>query len=369
MRRPQGRGGRDLEGGEVGAAALGELRRDVGRDLEERGVRGGEAALDALDRGGVAGVAEEQHLAAVLADVEGEAEHADALLGGVALDRGDLELPGGEAAALALEELDPGGVLAGGGELLQGGDDDGRDRRAGEGRGDHRQDRLVQVGVDAGEVLGGVGEAAAVEAEAAEHGAVGVVPLVGGGDRGLVGGELGEEQRVGHRLAQRRVGAGAELDEVLPDRDGPAGRGRRRDGFLARARRGRWKLEGGDEGSRPNGQGLGLHRTSPGNPSRNAARIPDIGPIRKLGALRRQGEGRRPAPPAGAARRRRACGGAAPAPRFGGVAGFGVAGKRRKICAEALMKRLLHQAPCPVWGCESGRRQGQAGLRPRLRRP
>ena len=50
-------------------------------------------------------------------------------------------------------------------------------------------------------------------------------------------------------------------------------------------------------------------------------------------------------------------------------AGVGVARKRRKICAEALMKRLLHQAPPPVWGCESGRRQGQAGLRPRLRRP
>jgi hypothetical protein len=24
------------------------------------------------------------------------------------------------------------------------------------------------------------------------------------------------------------------------------------------------------------------------------------------------------------------------------------------------MKRLLHQAPFPVWGCESGRRQGRA---------
>ena len=88
--------------------------------IEQGGVRGGEPALDALDRRGVAGVAEEQHLVLVPGDVEGETEHAEALLGGVALDRGDLELAGGEAAALALEGWNPGGVLAGGGELLQG---------------------------------------------------------------------------------------------------------------------------------------------------------------------------------------------------------------------------------------------------------
>ena len=29
-----------------------------------------------------------------------------------------------------------------------------------------------------------------------------------------------------------------------------------------------------------------------------------------------------------------------------------------RSCIEALMKRLLHQAPLPVWVCASGRRQG-----------
>jgi hypothetical protein len=42
---------------------------------------------------------------------------------------------------------------------------------------------------------------------------------------------------------------------------------------------------------------------------------------------------------------------------LGGAAGFRVE-QGRKICTEALMKRLLHQAPFPVWFCESGRRQG-----------
>ena len=67
-------------------------------------------------------------------------------------------------------------------------------------------------------------------------------------------------------------------------------------------------------------------------------------------------------PPAGAARQRRACGGDAPAPRCGVARVSASQEKKVKICAEALMKRLLHQAPPPVWGCESG--VMVAGVRP-----
>ena len=81
-----------------------------------------------------------------------------------------------------------------------------------------------------------------------------------------------------------------------------------------------------------------------------AGRSPEAGSAGEAGGRR---------PPAGAARRRRARGGAAPAPRCGVARVSPSQGKRRKICAEAPTKRLLHQAPSPVWGCESGRRQGQ----------
>ena len=49
----------------------------------------------------------------------------------------------------------------------------------------------------------------------------------------------------------------------------------------------------------------------------------------------------------------------------GATSGFGVARKRRRICAEALMKRLLHARLLQCGAAESGRREGQAGLRPR----